>query len=247
MLDFIKSPLEYIPLEIGKAKLYKKGDLWCISNEGREWMGYNTKTMWQAHEFLIELHYAQGICITTGLGLGIIQTILCQNINVSKLKVYEKNKDIIEIFYKLVEHNKINISKLEIINYSADEMKNETCDCLFLDHFEGESEAEVLERSSKIEKNNNTNMLWYWPAAWHYLIFLEKRRLTNNVDSYLSWKEYTKLKSLPNFIDNSVLEKFKVIKEMYLKNASGVSKEILSNYETRNKLIEKFAKRGIKK
>lgn len=243
MADFIKSPLEYFEISKGKARLVKQGDYYNLSHNNRKWMGYHTTNFWQAQEFVVELNLAYGVCVTTGLGLGIIQTLLCSNDKVSKVIVYEKNKDIIDIFYSIIEKNNFDISKIEIINQSADEMKNQICDCLFLDHFEGESETEILDRVSKIEANNTCNLLWYWPAGYHYITFLEKKRKKISLDSYIEWKNYTGLNFLPSIIEENVIENLKYIREVYLKNADGRMHRSITDFDIRNKLIEKFGNR----
>jgi hypothetical protein len=246
MLDPIKSPLEYFEISKGKAKLFKQGDTYNLSYDNRLWMGYNINNFWQSEEFSIELDLAFGVCITTGLGLGIIQTLLCSNDKVSKIIVFEKNKDIIDIFYELVEKNKFDISKIEIINENADEIKNQSCDCLLLDHFEGESENEILARVSKIENNNTCSLLWYWPAVFHYLNYVEKNRFIISQDSYIKWKFYTKLVNLPTILNQDQLDKVQILKNKYLLDSTTYMQSIMKNFDNRNKLIQKFG-RGLKK
>lgn len=243
----ITPPLKYFPVEIGKAKLHDKNNHLSLSHENRYWMGLNKDNLWQADEFTIELSLAKGICVTTGLGLGIIQTILCQNDNVNKVIVYEKNQDIIDIFLTIVEKNNFDISKLEIKQKNADELVGENCHCMFLDHFEGEPEVEILDRVRNIEKNNTTEILWYWPAAHHFIIFLEKKRKSISHETYVEWKNYTGLKFLPNSNSYDIIENLKFIREIYLKNATGGLQQSVKEFEIRNKMLEKFRNRRVDK
>lgn len=238
-------PLKYFSVEIGKAKLLDNNDWLNLSYGNRTWMGLNKNNLWQAEEFNVELTLANGKCVTTGLGLGIIQTLLCQNQNVDKVVVYEKNQDIIDIFLTVVEKNNFDISKLEIKQTNADEMQGETCNCMFIDHFEGEPEQEILERVRNIEHNNKIKLLWYWPAAHHYIIFTEKKRKPIGIDSYIEWKNYTKLNFLPLNLSDKMIKDVNSLREVYLKNASGGLQKTINDFENRNKLLEKFGNRRI--
>lgn len=241
MINISSSPLVYFELEVGKAKLYqRKKDQWALSYDGRGWMGYDVQKKWQSKEFELELYFGHGVCITTGLGLGIIQTLFCQSDKVSKIIVYEKHEEIIDIFYKIIEKNNFDISKLKIINQDADTLYGESCDCLFLDHFEGESELDIITRVGNIEKNNYTNLTWYWPAAWHYLIFVEKNRQEIDINSYNYWKKETMLKKLPDIEDFDIIDKLKDLRQMYVNEASGRSQSTLINFDQRNLLLNKF-------
>ena len=109
----IKSPLKYFPIEIGDFSLVHKESTNSFNLVGKDrgWMGYDYKTHWQANEFYVEIDRAYGVCVTTGLGLGILQCQLCLKENVEKVVVYEKSADVIEIFYKIVEFNNFDTSK----------------------------------------------------------------------------------------------------------------------------------------
>lgn len=240
-------PLKYHSIKIGKANLQKNNNHLSLSYDNRSWMGLNINNNWQADEFIIEYKLARGICVTTGLGLGIIQTLLCQNEKVEKVVVYEKNQEIIDIFLTIVNENNFDISKLEIKQKNADELVDENCDCMFVDHFEGEPEQEILARVKNIETNNKTSVLWYWPAAHHFIMFCESRRKVISQESYTDWKSYTKLDYLPNTLDSEILDDFYKIREVYISNASGYLQKIVKDFDNRNKLLEKFGNKRINK
>ncbi len=240
----IFSPLKYSPIQVGNAKLSCHANRYynlTVNNIG--WMGYDSLTGWQSSEFIIELSHAAGICITTGLGLGIIQSLLLVNPNVSKVIVYEKNQDVINLFLKTVEYNNFDISNLEIRNEEANHIEGTNSDCVFLDHYEHESTEKIISSVKKISENNNTALLWYWPAAYHYIEYCESKRKSLNIDSYESWKTCTGIRFLPKVLENLDFEKLSFLKQKYLNDATGKINRNLIEFQKRNKLLEKFGKK----
>lgn len=236
----IKSPLKYFPINIGDYSLLinKNNNYVTLREKNKSWMGYDQNNHWQANEFYFELNRSHGICITTGLGLGILQTNLCLKENVEKVIVYEKSAEVIEIFLKLIKFNNFDISKIEIKNLDANEMNNEICDCLFLDHFEGNTDEEILHSVKQLSFNNKFTTLWYWPAVYHFLKFSLKKNLPLSCKTYQMWKLEIDLKNLPN-IDDEDLQYFQNLKEIYQTQIKGKSrlKDDLNNLDQRNNLL----------
>jgi hypothetical protein len=234
----IKPPLTYFSCKKGDAVLDVKENLIRLTVKGEAWMGLDLNTNWQASEFAFELFEANGICVTTGLGLGVMQTLLCLNPNVTKVFAYEKSREVIDIFYMLVEKNNFDMSKLEIINLDADTIKNITCNCLFLDHFEKESEEEIIQRVRIISENNNCNLFWYWPAARQYSVFCAKQKLRISNDSYKLWKSFTEIKKLPNDLTDIQIKNILNLSNVYVNLAKNAFIHDVTNQ--RNKLLNLF-------
>lgn len=200
----IKSPLQYFPIAIGDYNLSfdEKINEFRLSEKNKGWMGYNQNSFWQSTEFYIEIKKAYGVCITTGLGLGIIQSHLCLKENVTKVIVYEKSNDVIRIFHEIVKFNNFDISKLEIRQDNADTISNQTCDCLFADHFETESEGHIINVVKNLSYNNKADLVWYWPAGNHFIKYANKSNKPYDTATYKLWENYTGIKNLPDLSDD---------------------------------------------
>jgi len=248
----VKSPLTYYPMTVGDYTLVhnEQKSSFRLSEKRHGWMGYNYDTHWQAKEFYFELQLAKGVCITTGLGLGVLQTNLCLNDNVSKVIVYEKSNDVADIFYKTIEKNNFDISKIEIRIGDANSIANEKCDCLFPDHFNNEPEEHIIRVVKELSENNQADVVWYWPAGKHLLNFLTSKKLVVNNDSYDEWKKYTGITNLPNITDDTVFAYFKELVNLYgsgVSPVSGVNQTIAAiekPVEHRNKLLALYKNNG---
>jgi hypothetical protein len=243
----VKSPLTYYPMTVGDYTLShcEKGSFFSLKENHNGWMGYDYSNHWQAREFYIEIELAKGVCITTGLGLGILQTNLCLKEDVTKVIVYEKSSDVIDIFYKMIEKNNFDISKLEIKQSDADTIEGEVCDCLFPDHFESESDDYVIANVRKLSEQNEAKLVWYWPAGYHFLKFLTLNALTANCDSYIKWAGNTGIKNLPVITDESIFDYFQELRNIYRTDAATerFNKELLEiekNIAHKNKLLSAF-------
>lgn len=241
-MPVIKSLLNYYPIQVGNTRLIfsEKDNEYKFYEGNNSWMGYDLNSFWQSTEFSLELKLAKGVCVTTGLGLGIIQTHLLTNPKVSKVVVYEKNPEAIEIFYKIIEYNKFDISNLVIINQDANTMKGENCDCLFLDHYANESEISVIRSVKTISENNEAGVLWYWPAANHLIRFSLTKQLALDNDCYSLWKTYTQIKNLPESLSDIDLELVNELKDIYKTKVQTRLGHRLNELEERNKLINHY-------
>lgn len=225
-------PLKYFSCSSGNTELKVNEKIVVLSENGETWMGLDLNTKWQANEFVFELTEAHGLCVTTGLGLGILQTLLLRNPNVSKVKVYEKNQNVINIFLQIVEKNNFDISNLEIVNIDADELKNISCDCLFLDHFEHEPDAEIIQRVKNISEQNNCGLLWYWPGVKHFSKFCAASNLILNNYSFDLWKKTIGIKKLPDQFTDVQLDYINNLRSIYLdltKNSQNFARETYKN------------------
>lgn len=234
----INIPLTYYPVKLNNTELVVEDTRVGLYENGKNWMGLDLITNWQASEFVFELNQASGICITTGLGLGILQTLLCLNTHVTQVKVFEKNQSVIDIFLHQIKKNNFDISKLEIVNFDANDLRDSICDCLFLDHFEHEPENEIINCVKKISENNTCNLLWYWPCVRHFTLFCNRNRLKINNDSFLIWKDVIGVKNLPNNLTENQFALILNLSNYYRSKAkNNTSLEVINQ---RNKLLSIF-------
>jgi hypothetical protein len=236
----VKSPLQYFPINVGDYKLSydKQNNQYLLFEKDHSWMGYDQNSYWQSTEFYIELSKAKGVCITTGLGLGILQTCLALKEDVTKVIVYEKSLDVIEIFHRIIEFNKFDISKIEIRHGDADNFAEKTCDCLFLDHFSAESEDHIINIVRNLSDNNKADLVWYWPAGHHFIKFALKNNLDIVPETYELWKNYTKIINLPNTFENIIFDYFVELREIYKKSRTGIFGGQIFAIEQRNNLLK---------
>lgn len=195
----MSSSLNFFPIEIGKAKLELVGNSWKLSVNGEQWFVYNKENKTSATEFWLETDLAFGKVITTGLGLGVIQELLINKKSVSEVVVYEKNKDVINIFNELLSHNNLaNQHKLKIIEGNAEELTNEECDCLFLDHYELESFNYIIDSVRNISKNNSSSVTWFWPGGGVYRYWVHLVNTTPGAQSFEEFKRIINIRGIPS-------------------------------------------------
>ena len=132
------------------------------------------------------------------------------------------------------------LPKITIKNQDANEIKNEVCDCLFLDHFESDPETYIQAMVRKISDNNQFKTLWYWPAGNHFLKFLAKNGLEISQSSYNRWKEYIEIRNLPDKLDDKTFLYFQELKRIYQTDTPQFSnlRKSLENAELRNNLLK---------
>jgi hypothetical protein len=213
----IKSPLKYFPVSVGDYTLAYSEELneFVLYEKNHAWMGYDQNTFWQSSEFYIEIQKAYGVCITTGLGLGILQAHLCQKKEVSKVIVYEKSNDVVEIFNEIVKFNNFDISKLEIRTGDADTISNQKCNCLFADHFDNEAESHIINVVKNLSYNNTADIVWYWPAGNHFVKYANKQNRPYDKETYELWKNLVGIKNLPTEFPENIYSYFAELQRIY--------------------------------
>ena len=236
----MKSPLKYFPMVVGDYSLRfdKRIDSFELLEKNQRWLIYNQTYTDKTTEFYVEIEKANGVCITTGLGLGILQAHLCLKQDVTKVIVYEKSADVIEMFYRIVEFNEFDISKIEIRNEDANNIINQNCDCLFPDHFELESEKYIIDVVKRLSENNQAGLVWYWPGVQHYVNFCVRNNLSITTDTYELWKNYTNIKNLPNSFNDATFLYLEEYKEDYQKKISSSMQIKEAMLEQRNNLLK---------
>ena len=237
----IKSPITYFPLKVGDTELKKITNGFSLHDSNQSWMGYNLENNWQACEFFIELELAYGKCVTSGLGLGIIQTLLAEKDNVTEVIVYEKNPDVIDMFRILTKKSNIDTSKIVIINEDANTIKNITCDCLFLDHFEHEPFSEIAETVKRIASQNTINLVWFWPAYRGFINYCIDMSKEINENSFSEWTLNLNIDKFPNQMTPHM---FNNLNE-YINNFwDSRGKNKIESIKHKQKLIKFFKKRN---
>lgn len=240
------SPLKYEEVSVGNAHLYLyEPGYFKLRHNNDVWMGHDTHNHWQCAEFLMELNLAYGRCITTGIGLGMIQTYLLRNPKVSEVIVYEKNQDVIDLFKIIANKNNLDISALKFVKNDADDMNGEDADCIFLDHWDSHIWEFLSERIRKIANNNNCKILWYWPAVLHYSRWCKKHQnLPINLKTYQDWVKYINVRNFPNELSEENLENIRMLEKKYAEDSV---KHIMQEYKSyqerdvlRNKMLTKY-------
>jgi hypothetical protein len=221
-----------------KLKYVEKFNEFVLAEKNHSWMGYDQNSFWQSTEFYIEIERAYGVCITTGLGLGILQAHLCLKKEVSKVIVYEKSNDVVEIFKEIVKFNDFDISKLEIRVGDADTIANQTCDCLFADHFDSEPEDHIMNIVKNLSHHNTVDLVWYWPAGNHFIKYANNFNKPYDRDTYDLWKKYTGIKNLPNNFSDNIYSYFNELQRLYsedIKNGK-LHSEVMTSVMRKNML-----------
>lgn len=239
-------PLKYENTRVGKAQLreYKPGyfGLW---HDNEFWMGYNTYNRWQCVEFLMEYNLAHGRVITTGMGFGIIQTILLNNSKVTELVVYERSQDVIDLFKLIAEKNNFDISAMKFVCKDADEMSGEDADCIFFDHWERYEPEKLYERVRIIANNNNGKLAWFWPAAILYSWFCKKNHYPVDLDTYQKWVKHINIKNFPEYLSKEHFENLLLLEKYYAENSAShimnYYKDLDESKIMREKLLKRFA------
>jgi hypothetical protein len=208
-------PIKYFPAKVGKAELSHTFRGFSLKYDGEEWMSFDPRTEIQAREQFFEIDHAHGVCVTTGLGMGIVQTLLAMKSEVTEVIVYEKNQDMIDLFKILMKTSPIALDKIQIICKDADSLENITCDCLFMDHYEKEPAAEIIERSREIAKRCNSNLTWFWPATKYYVNYVVKNNREFDSESFSDWSKLININNFPTQINYSDIENFKEIKKHF--------------------------------
>lgn len=218
LFDELKPVLNYFPIQYGDAKIVTQlpnnfkltvNDLqWCVlKNDSRE-----------VRQFFLEINRPSGDVVTTGLGFGIIQSRLLLKKDVTSLTVFEKSLDVIEIFKETCKMNNFDITRLNIINDDANNMKNITCDWLIMDHFEGIHQPawEIIDSARTIASNNNASNVWFWSIIKTYAHFYKIKQLDIGVESFDLFANALNIKNLYRVSD----EEIQYIEKVILENSS---------------------------
>jgi hypothetical protein len=216
--DTIQALLNYQPIKTTQAEIVYSNSIYKLLVDNQQWMSYNPITKYSAKEQIIEANLAYGKVITTGLGLAIKEALLLINPRVNSLIVYEKNSDVIEIFYELCTLNNFNTDKLTIISADANLVPSYSADCIFLDHYENEPIEEIETTTRAIALKSSCDKFWYWPALSNYFAYVDQHKhMGINHMSFKLWSMSKNIKNLINKIPSSL---FKELQKLYCETRS---------------------------
>ena len=170
-----------------RAIQYAEGEVLLYIN-GRQWLRQYLPTSLSVGAVFSHYWFARGHTLTTGLGLGIRENWLLNKKEVTKLTVLEKSLKLID-YHK--EHNPDLFEYAEVIHVDANEYVGE-CDVLLMDHYEEEPIEEMAEMSSKVAKNINCELCWFWPIE--EFIQRQPQYQVDDPHSLLEAYEYVKKK-----------------------------------------------------
>lgn len=199
----ITPPLTYREVTIGNATLKKNSKgTFVLTVDDNVWMTLSPGHYSQLYQQLLEYEIGEGSCLITGLGLGGITLLLAKKSNVTHVTVYEKNTDIIKLFYYFCEINNISqevLNKISIIEQDANTIKDQAFDYGFFDHFELETGSYIIECVRNISLNNNIKKIWFWPIGDMYLKWCIN--MDRTID-YTSLNEYINIINIKNIFND---------------------------------------------
>lgn len=159
--DYLKT-INFVGLKVGNAKLYFDTQNYLLTyNNNNVWLCYSYIDKTFIKEFYYPAEIAYGHCILSGLGMGILASLVLKNPKVKSVTVYEKYDDVINL-NKIISF--VNLNQINIINKPIEEIKSQNveCDCLFLDHYEFETNEYKLNNSKEISNTVKHDKLWVW-------------------------------------------------------------------------------------
>lgn len=198
-------PLKYFSVKIGDMRVENNtNDSHYILFSGGNVIMTNDKV--DTIDLGIEVYYGYGKCITTGIGLAIKESMLSLKQEVKEIICYEKNRNMIELFYAIMKYNNFDHSKIKVIHGDAENIHNLDCDCLFLDHYTIEDCMQAHRSAAKISKNNNSKITWYWPAIRHYISYVDERNLPLTKQTFSDWAKPLNIKNMPCNLSDEVFD-----------------------------------------
>ena len=111
------------------------------------------------------IKYAKGKVGVVGLGLGYVVQELSKKNDVDEIVVYEKEKDVIDLYKSNFEEN----NKIKIINKDAFEAESEEFDYFYVDIYEYKLEKRVVEDYIKFNKIHKIEEYLFWGMD-HFLL-----------------------------------------------------------------------------
>ncbi|NLZ35224.1 MAG: hypothetical protein GX889_10055 [Clostridiales bacterium] len=167
------------------------------------------------------IKFAKGKVGVVGLGLGYVVNELLKKDNIKEVVVYEKEKEIIELYKRNFNNN--NNNKLRIIYGDAYKVKKESFDFFYVDIYYYELSKKVVEDYKIFNKLHNIKEYFFWG----YEHFLLSCRYEEIVWVYVPelWMEGSKLiftalqeesllnyyKKLDENLVSEILAEFKII------------------------------------
>jgi hypothetical protein len=197
----ILDKIDSIDLKINSVNLHgEKNKKFYLDVNGVQKMSYSNLDQVSYYQLLSSIDLAYGNCVLSGLGMSFVTEKILEKEEVETVTVYEINKDVIAL-NKLLG---LNHSKLTIINEDINNVKNITCDCLLLDHYENEPDHLVINDIKNINNKNNAKLLWFWKIEK----YITEYKTFKKIEIDEAYKQFTKdndLKNMPKLSENKLL------------------------------------------
>ncbi len=126
------------------------------------WMRISPMEIQSSYMFI---KYAHGRVGVVGLGLGYVVQELAKKSNVEEVVVYEKEKDVIDLYNSNFENN----PKIKIINEDAFEAESENFDYFYVDIYEYKLDKRVVDDYIKFNKLHKIKEYLFWGVE-HFLL-----------------------------------------------------------------------------
>lgn len=182
------------------------------------WMKISPLELESSYMFI---KYATGRVGVVGLGLGYVVQELAKKDDISEIIVYEKEKEIIDLYYLNFKNN----NKIKIINEDAYKADKESFDFFYVDIYEYKLTSQVVDDYIKFNELHDIDEYLFWGME-HFLLSCKYEEI---VWVYIPelWMEISKkifvalqdsnlleyYKQLDEDLVSNVLEKFKVALE----------------------------------
>lgn len=183
------------------ARLKGSDGVYFLYVNGEIVMTLHSKTANEFFQLYSSYDLAHGDCILSGLGLGLLISMLKTKPNVTSITVYEKHQDVINLNREL---NLIDDS-ITIVNDDIHNLIGSNCDCLLLDHFHSrsgdETDLDSYHNDNKfIFGNNNAKTVWYCTIEDKFAL-----NTSDLLSSYNTWKANSNIESLPILSEEKLL------------------------------------------
>jgi len=193
---------------VGRVSVNQLGDEIVLSVDDVNWMVLNLRTLREVYELFSHISLSKGSILCSGMGLLLRESWL---VNLGfDVTVVESNLDVINYHKK---HNSEICQKMTIIHDDIHNISGKY-DTLLLDHYEHESQDEILYDVKLITQNIECDVLWFWPLER----FVESYHYRNSG----GWEFYQflrrKIPNLPNITKEtlfSFVEKFYINQKSY--------------------------------
>lgn len=126
------------------------------------WMRISPMEIQSSYMFI---KYAHGRVGVVGLGLGYVVQELAKKSNIEEVVVYEKEKDVIDLYNSNFQEN----PKIKIINEDAFEAESENFDYFYVDIYEYKLDKRVVEDYIKFNKLHKIKEYLFWGVE-HFLL-----------------------------------------------------------------------------
>jgi hypothetical protein len=182
--------------KVGEVEVSKTNSRIALSVNGVNWMGLNLLDYREVYEFLSHILISKGRVLCSGMGLLLRESwLLNKGFDIT---LVEHNIDLIN-YHKF--HNSDICSKIKIIHDDIHNVLGDF-DTVLLDHYEHETQDEIISDVKKILKNIKCNTLWFWPLE--RLIMNHHHRKSGGWEFYQHLR--TKIPNLPNLTKDKLFE-----------------------------------------